>query len=884
VPAVRLVLLLLLVQESSTVRPDPPIACGDCAEWNAPREPYRVFGNTYYVGVQGLASVLIASDAGLILLDGGLPQSAPLIDENIRKAGFRTANIRLILNSHAHFDHAGGIAALQRASGAVVAASAAGARAIEQGGPTADDPQYALGGKFPAVTKVRVVSDGEVVRVGNLAVTAHLTPGHTPGSTTWSWRSCEGARCQDVVYADSLNPVSAPKFRFTGDATHPGTSAEFRRSIAKVAALPCDVLLTVHPAFAAGQSCRTYAAGAAKRLDDRIAEERLTPVASGFRRKNESSAQEQPAGRPLTLNAGNPHYFQWRGRPIILISSAEHYGAVMNLDFDSRRYLDTLAADGLNYTRVFSGAYVEPEGAFNITRNTLAPRPGRFIAPWARSTEPGYANTGNKFDLARWDAAYFTRLKDFIADAATRNIVVELTLFCPMYDEMQWKLSPMNAANNVNGVGAVVRTDVYTLDRHGGLLAVQEALTRKIVTELNGFDNLFFEICNEAYFGGVTIPWQHHIAEVIVETERGLGAKHLIAQNIANNSAKVVDPHPAVSIFNFHYAAPPDTVGLNYALNKVIGDDETGFRGITDAPYRTEAWDFVVAGGGLYNNLDYSFVAGQEDGTFVYPASQPGGGNPAFRRQMKILSDFINGFDFVRMSPDNSVIKGGAPPGGSARALVERGKAMAIYVRRETATGPWSARWTGFIEVPSSGEYTFHTFSNDGIRLRVNDAVLIEDWTDHGEKEDAGRITLAAGQRYPVRLEYFYNGGQGVSKLWWTPPGGRKEAVPTSVLRLPAGGRGLRGEYFKGVDLSEAWAQRDDVQIDFAWGVKPPFSGESTGPTALQVELTDGVWQAEWLDTKSGTVVSKSRVEGDGIRMFEAPAYDTDIALRLKRQ
>ena len=217
-----------------------------------------------------------------------------------------------------------------------------------------------------------------------------------------------------------------------------------------------------------------------------------------------SLAEPGPAATPIALHPDNPHYFLWRGRPTILITSAEHYGAVMNLDFDYRKYLDTLAADGMNYTRVFSGAYVEPEGAFNIARNTLAPRPGRFIAPWARSSQPGYANGGNKFDLARWDAAYFARLKDFVAYAASTNVVVELTLFCPMYEEMQWKLSPMNAANNVNGVGAVARTDVYTLDKHGGLLAVQEALTRKIVTELNGFDNLFFEICNEPYFGGVT--------------------------------------------------------------------------------------------------------------------------------------------------------------------------------------------------------------------------------------------------------------------------------------------------------------------------------------------------------------------------------------------
>ena len=204
------------------------------------------------------------------------------------------------------------------------------------------------------------------------------------------------------------------------------------------------------------------------------------------------------------------------------------------------------------------------------------------------------------------------------------------------------------------------RNDVYTLDKDAGLLAVQEALTRKIVTELNGFDNLYFEICNEPYFGGVTMAWQHRIADVIVETERKLPKKHLISQNIANKSAKIADPHPAVSIFNFHYASPPDAVAMNYALNKAIGDNETGFRGAATTSTGRKAWDFLLAGGGLYNNLDYSFAAGYEDGTFEYPASQPGGGSRALRRQLKILARFIGGFDFVRMAPDNAVITGRA--------------------------------------------------------------------------------------------------------------------------------------------------------------------------------------------------------------------------------
>lgn len=271
---------------------DPPKNCFDCAEWNAPREPFRIFGNTYYVGVAGLSVLLVATDAGLILLDGALPESVPLIDASIRTLGFRTEDIRFILNSHAHYDHSGGIAALQRVSGAEVIASAAGARALERGEPTPDDPQYGLGrsaNRFPPIGKVRTVAHGESVTLGGVAVTAHLTPGHTPGSTTWTWRSCEGIRCLDIVYADSLTAVSADGFRFTGE---PGLADAFRQSIKRVGALACDIIVSTHPSATgledrlkrrdAGEAaaslidpegCRSYAERALKRLDARIAEE-----------------------------------------------------------------------------------------------------------------------------------------------------------------------------------------------------------------------------------------------------------------------------------------------------------------------------------------------------------------------------------------------------------------------------------------------------------------------------------------------------------------------------------------------------------------------------------------------------------------------------------
>ena len=192
----------------------------------------------------------------------------------------------------------------------------------------------------------------------------------------------------------------------------------------------------------------------------------------------------------------------------------------------------------------------------------------------------------------------------------------------------------MNAKNNVNGVGNIGRNEAYA-GKHRDLQEKQEAFVRKAVRELNAFDNLYFEICNEPYFGGVTLEWQARIASVIVDAEKDLPRKHLLAQNIANEKAKIDRPNPSVSIFNFHYATPPATVGMNYGLGKVISDDETGFRGVADKPYRIEAWDFLVAGGAIFDHLDYSFTTDHENGTARIVDPTPGGGGPGFRSQFR---------------------------------------------------------------------------------------------------------------------------------------------------------------------------------------------------------------------------------------------------------
>jgi hypothetical protein len=353
-----------------------------------------------------------------------------------------------------------------------------------------------------------------------------------------------------------------------------------------------------------------------------------------------------------------------------------------------------------------------------------------------------------KFDLNSFDSKYLDRLKDFVAQAGKRGIVVELVLFCTVYDDKLWNVNPMKAGNNEQAIGKVDRLEIFTL-KDKELTAVQEALVHKIVATLKDSDNVYYEVCNEPYFGGVTQEWTDHMIAVLVEAEKDFPHKHLIAQNIANGSAKIDRPNANVSIFNFHYAAPPDAVGVNFGLNRVIADDETGFRGKEDCPYRTEAGDFFIAGGGIFSNLDYSYSCQHPDGTAVVTTS-PGGGGPELRRQLKILKDFIEGFDFIKMRPDNAVIRSGTanvpiagnPPEArmSARVLAEPGRAYAIYLKGGTQAelnlnlpaGSYKAEWintkTGKVEKQevlehSGGERKISspTYGED-IALRIRQA------------------------------------------------------------------------------------------------------------------------------------------------------------------
>jgi metallo-beta-lactamase class B len=264
------VFALALVALASGQNGTPASSCADCPEWNRPQHPFRVYGNTYYVGPHGLTSILLTSSGGHILIDGALPESVPQVVANIRSLGFRIEDVKLIVNSHVHFDHGGGIAELQRLSGAKVAASPWSVEVLTKTGVGKGDPQFGSIPPVALVPRAATLRDGQTLRVGDIRLTAHFTPGHTPGGTSWTWESCEGGRCLNLVYSDSMTPVSADGFRFSDSREYPTVVQDFEKSFAFLRATPCDILLTSHP----------DASGLWQRLEGRQRGVRPDPVVS----------------------------------------------------------------------------------------------------------------------------------------------------------------------------------------------------------------------------------------------------------------------------------------------------------------------------------------------------------------------------------------------------------------------------------------------------------------------------------------------------------------------------------------------------------------------------------------------------------------------------
>lgn len=250
-------------------------------EWRQPVPPFKLADRTWYIGTQGISAVLIKTDAGAVLIDGGLPQAADMLLKRMRELGVAPSDLRLILLSHAHGDHAGPLAKVKRETGARVLASAEATVLLARGG--SDDIHFGDDITYPAVQVDRQIMDGETVELGGMRFTAHFTPAHTPGSTSWTWNDHRDGKPLKIAYADSL---SSPGYRLIGNTRYPHIVDDYRRGFAVVRDLPCDLLLTPHPSASGWTpeatkaplpkptTCRAYADAAERALDEQIRNEK----------------------------------------------------------------------------------------------------------------------------------------------------------------------------------------------------------------------------------------------------------------------------------------------------------------------------------------------------------------------------------------------------------------------------------------------------------------------------------------------------------------------------------------------------------------------------------------------------------------------------------
>jgi len=408
----------------------------------------------------------------------------------------------------------------------------------------------------------------------------------------------------------------------------------------------------------------------------------------------------------IRVSEKNPHYYSYKGKELLLLTSAEHYGAVIHSKFDYRKYLDVLASYGLNYTRIYPGSVaLIPE--LRRKDDTLAPGPD-FIAPWARSNTPGYIGGGNKFDLDRWDDQFFARLDDFLSYANEKDIIVEICFF----NSQHWNTypySPLHQNANIQGVGCENFVEFETLF-YKELVDAQLKYVEKIMVETNKFDNIIYEFVDEPTLDGTkrndVFAWIDALITHADKIESQRPKKHLFAQQVMRGLDFCEDDRIAVIVAQYVTIMGKQIGGLPalyscYDSNKPIEMNETVsalsipnyYEKDVVASSRLESWEFIVGGGAAYNQLNACFTA-----------PNPGGDHPdnyAILNNLRNLRSFVESMDFVKMKRDGGTIYS-ITPGGSVNGISEYGKQYAFYVHHSFHN---YSKWHPSHYVPNEGKY-----------------------------------------------------------------------------------------------------------------------------------------------------------------------------------
>jgi hypothetical protein len=458
---------------------------------------------------------------------------------------------------------------------------------------------------------------------------------------------------------------------------------------------------------------------------------------------------------PIGKHPTNPHYFIFNGKPLVLITTDQHYGAVINLDFDYVAYLNTLRKYGMNITRIYPGGYVEMKDSY-IAGNPLGPSPGRFILPWALSADTG-ANRflgSYKYDLNKWDTAYFSRLKDFVHQAALRDIIVEIVFFNGMYDD-RWMMQPLYHANNVQNVGNC-EYQQYTTTTDMELVKYQAKYVKKIAKELYNCDNLIYDISDEPEMQKQdSYEWNTILLDSLISIDNH---RHLYGET-AHSASPDFTSDKRTSWIPTEYISPMEiTLDTDYDDNKPIVNVETdyypfwyGKNPVEES--RAEGWFGMVGGlaGLIHLNSDFSTTNPTAAGTETISKILP---------QKRVLKNFIYSLDFIKMTKFNNFAVYDSD--AVARAIAEQGEQYALYLfhgRRRVVEWPQGSNVDRFNINP--GWYS------DSVSLNVPGGTFKVEWINpvSGDIIDTVLTKWKGGELMLRTPHYFFDIALRMTKM-----------------------------------------------------------------------------------------------------------------------
>lgn len=416
---------------------------------------------------------------------------------------------------------------------------------------------------------------------------------------------------------------------------------------------------------------------------------------------------------PFKVYPENPHYMMYMGKPILLVTSDEHYGAVVNTEFDYVAFLNKLSSKGFNFTRIYPGSYIEVENAF-LNGNVLGVRNGKQVLPWAKTNVPGASPVqgGYKYDLDKWNEEYFERLRDFCKQASSRGIIVEICFFNgeynPEWGKGGWPIQAFNSNNNINDAGTCTWDMVMSLTGDPRLVGYQEKYVMEITRRLNDFDNIIFHVCDEPWICNndpkVFGPWLNRMIDAFLSVERQMPKKHLLGQTVdyyMRDNVADYSGDPRIQYIDIEYVRGINDLEKEYIHNKPIILIETGYypvfykkdNKIEDC--RVEAWEFMIGGCAGFMNLNGLYSVDNETGE--------GTEIEMLLENFVKLNSFLKSFSTPVMKRDLSFILSKHSEGTHFSGLSEPGRQYAFYVHHSETDKPANT----YIVAPGSYEENY---------------------------------------------------------------------------------------------------------------------------------------------------------------------------------